>query len=206
MWKQGRAGSKRRFGNDGIKENIRRHPKSSNSFEADARDRHQGPHPTKERLRRRTARGVILAGILVLLTALMPREGRAAAGFFGTMGISVAVGAVLGASTLPFYEQPSDHMSNIYVGAAAGAAVGLGIVIYGLIKGGPSDEEKFYFDRSKEFESGSSPGARPGQVVSRIPIHRSSGVGLDRFLGNRLASAGVTRPASFTMPLVSLTW
>ena len=136
----------------------------------------------------------------------MPREGRAAAGFFETMGISVAVGAVLGASTLPFYDQPTDHVSNVYAGAAVGAAVGLGVIIYGLVRGGPSEEEKFHFDRSKEFESGLLPRARAGRVVHSFPIHRSPGTGPGRFQWNRVATVGMTSPALLTVPLVSLTW
>ncbi len=48
-----------------------------------------------------------------------------------TMGVSIAVGAVLGASTLPFYDQPGQHASNIAYGASLGAAVGIGLLIYG---------------------------------------------------------------------------
>ena len=48
---------------------------------------------------------------------------------FETLGVSTAVGAVLGASTLPFYEVPGDHLVNLSYGALAGLGVGIGILI-----------------------------------------------------------------------------
>ena len=50
--------------------------------------------------------------------------------FVETVGISVAVGAVLGASTLPFFTQPLDHFANVAIGAGIGALIGLGIWVY----------------------------------------------------------------------------
>src|SRR3954466_11035161 len=82
-----------------------------------------------------------LLGLLgALLTA--PRLARANSGssFLETIGISIAVGTVLGASSLPFYDQPGKHLTNLEAGAAAGAAVGLGVSLYGLIVKRPADE------------------------------------------------------------------
>lgn len=69
-----------------------------------------------------------------------PREARADSGysFLEAMGISIAVGTVLGASTLPFYEQPGRHVTNLAYGAAIGAIVGIGAYIFGSISGGNS--------------------------------------------------------------------
>jgi hypothetical protein len=85
--------------------------------------------------------GAILP-VLGLLGALLsaPRTAQAGTGFFGTIGISIAVGTVLGASTLPFYSSPGDHWQNIAYGAGAGAAIGIGVAIFvGIF--GPSHDE-----------------------------------------------------------------
>lgn len=50
--------------------------------------------------------------------------------FYETVGISVAVGTILGASTLPFYAQPTDQIINVAIGAGLGAVVGLGLWLY----------------------------------------------------------------------------
>jgi len=79
--------------------------------------------------------GAILP-VLGLLGALLaaPRAARANSGnsFLETIGIGIAVGTVLGASTLPFYSQPGTHLSNLGYGAAAGAGAGLIFALYGL--------------------------------------------------------------------------
>ncbi len=74
-----------------------------------------------------------LAVWVVPLTLTLVFGGRASAAnkILETMGVSIAVGAVLGASTLPFYSSPFDHTMNIAYGAGAGAAVGVGILVYG---------------------------------------------------------------------------
>jgi hypothetical protein len=74
-------------------------------------------------------------GTLILVPALSgaARASSSATYFLETIGISTAVGTVLGASTLPFYDQPGDHTSNIAIGASAGAIVGVGIFVYGLL-------------------------------------------------------------------------
>ena len=48
---------------------------------------------------------------------------------YTVIGTTVA-GVVLGASTLSFVEEPSDHLKNIIVGGALGIIVGVGIVAY----------------------------------------------------------------------------
>jgi hypothetical protein len=56
---------------------------------------------------------------------------------FSTLG-----GAVLGASTLPFYEEPGDHTKNIFYGAALGAVIGVFISAYTGVKGGRDFDEE----------------------------------------------------------------
>lgn len=76
-----------------------------------------------------------------MITTIAPQEGRANSGFIETIGISTAVGTVLGASTLPFYSQPTDHMVNLAIGAGIGLVTGLGIWFFG--RSGSSSAEKF---------------------------------------------------------------
>lgn len=67
------------------------------------------------------------------------------------VGASTLAGSILGASTLPFYETPGDHTDNIYIGAAIGAVVGVGIAAYSAV----SDEDNFDVE---EYEEGASLG------------------------------------------------
>lgn len=71
--------------------------------------------------------------LLVLLFILAPiRAARAATvgDALLTVGVSTAAGAVLGLSTLPFYEESSEHSRNIFYGAALGAVVGVLVMAY----------------------------------------------------------------------------
>ncbi len=68
--------------------------------------------------------------VLALLGAISfaPQKVSAKSTFFETMGISIAVGTVLGASTLPFYDDPMSNLkTNLAIGAAAGLVLGLGV-------------------------------------------------------------------------------
>src|SRR5688572_19132061 len=78
--------------------------------------------------------------LLIAQTIWVPRAAYSGDPFLETIGISIAVGTVLGASTLPFYGQPGDHLINAAYGAAAGAAFGLGVWVYGQIQGNQDDE------------------------------------------------------------------
>lgn len=95
----------------------------------------------------------ILVIALVLVSFLTPK--RAAAVSSGdaalTVVISTAAGAVLGASTLPFYADSGKHMKNIFYGAALGAVVGVFFAAYaGVQEGAPEDEEAFLKYRKHE--------------------------------------------------------
>lgn len=59
-----------------------------------------------------------------------------------TVAFSTLGGAVLGASTLPFYEDPGDHTKNIFYGAALGAVAGVLISAYAGVKEGPAYDEE----------------------------------------------------------------
>ncbi len=123
--------------------------------------------------------GILLPGLALVAGLLAtPRMARANSGnsFWETIGISIAVGTVLGASTLPFYDQPGEHVLNTGLGATAGVLTGVGILVYGLFQG-------------KSSESLESAGIfPPGQPLPRscafVPVHLTS----------------------YWMPLVSVTW
>ena len=81
----------------------------------------------------------MLTAFLLVATLLpAPRLARADSGdtFLETLGIGIAVGTVLGASTLPFTDQPGKNLVNVAYGAGAGAIVALGVAVYGWL--GPS--------------------------------------------------------------------
>ena len=52
-----------------------------------------------------------------------------------TVGASIVVGGLLGASTLPFYARSSEHKGNIGIGAAVGAVIGVFVAVYSGISG-----------------------------------------------------------------------
>ncbi len=60
-----------------------------------------------------------------------------------TVSIATVSGAILGVSTLPFYDTPSDHSKNIFYGAAIGAVVGVLVSAYaGVEEGKNADDEE----------------------------------------------------------------
>lgn len=61
-----------------------------------------------------------------------------------TVGIATGIGTVLGLSTIAFYESPTSHMGNAFIGAGAGLLVGLGVASYLLATS--SDEEEIDFE------------------------------------------------------------
>ena len=58
-----------------------------------------------------------------------------------TVAVSTVTGAVLGVSTLPFYEESSKNTKNIFYGAAIGAAAGVFIAAYAGVQEGAEEEE-----------------------------------------------------------------
>ena len=79
--------------------------------------------------------GIIL-GLSLLLSGIgitNPPRAEASYGVWDaleTIGISTGIGTVLGLSTLAFYDSPSSHSQNVFMGAGAGLLVGLGVAAY----------------------------------------------------------------------------
>jgi hypothetical protein len=82
---------------------------------------------------------------LVLVFCLFFFSAARAEANFGDSAVTVAVatvsGAVLGASTLPFYEDSGDHVKNIFYGAALGAVVGVLVSAYAGVQEGPGYDD-----------------------------------------------------------------
>jgi hypothetical protein len=117
-----------------------------------------------------------LSGYLLLISftafALMPVPARAAVGIGDaalTVAISTVSGAVLGASTLPFYEDSGKHTKNIFYGAALGAVVGVLYAAYAGVSEGPLEEEEEarLMDRRSRFLE-----PRPSLVSAEITTKR----------------------------------
>jgi hypothetical protein len=142
---------------------------------------------------------------LLLFSLSAPREARASSGkkFLETIGISTAMGTVLGASTLPFYDQPGKHLMNVAYGASAGAVVGVGVGLYQWLSGRSNRDQEIF---GGETQSGrwSSDRVSPGQSYTQplpISVHASS----SSFSLAARDARGRT-PVLVWAPLVSLTW
>jgi len=143
----------------------------------------------------------ILVPVLGLLGAVQigllatPRVGHASSAqpgdnFYETVGVSLAVGTILGASTLPFYSQPGSALVNVGIGAGIGAVIGLGIWTYELFFGTPESS---------------------GHGIVEFKLPRSGQVSILNPSEFRSTSASLGRSASFTptllwLPLVSINW
>lgn len=83
--------------------------------------------------------------LFTLVISFFPSSRARADASFGDAAVTVAVstvaGAVLGASTLPFYEESGEHTKNIFYGAALGAVAGVFISAYAGVKEGPDYED-----------------------------------------------------------------
>ncbi len=64
-----------------------------------------------------------------------------------TVGLSTVAGAVLGASTLPFYSDPGSNTQNIFYGAAIGAVIGVFISAYAGVQEGPNFDDAGLFPK-----------------------------------------------------------
>ena len=78
-----------------------------------------------------------LVTLCIILSSLGALKSRAEDPLYGDplqdvtiVGAATAFGAVLGLSTLPFTEEPGDHMKNVLVGGAIGLILGVGWVAY----------------------------------------------------------------------------
>ena len=93
------------------------------------------PRHTRRTKKRKSIRAFSI-GTVLLVTSLLgsffqnePQSQAATLNVLETLGIGIVAGTVLGASTLPFYDEPGQHTGNIALGAAIGAGVGLGLVL-----------------------------------------------------------------------------
>lgn len=84
-----------------------------------------------------------------------------------TVGVSTGVGMVLGASTLPFYSVPTQHLKNMFYGAAIGAVVGVVLSASLAVKETPDlgmqDSEKNFLAQS------SAELAKPKSILEQNP-------------------------------------
>lgn len=139
--------------------------------------------------------------IWALLIALLiaPIQARAQSGesFLETIGFGIAVGTVLGASTLPFYDEPGQNVSNIFLGAALGAVGGIGLAIFT----GSSDEgENAALPSSSSYASAE-------MLLARTDIGTGSESKARRQrVSPRNVSGASIQPAIVWTPVVSLTW
>ena len=86
----------------------------------------------------------------------------------GTIGIGAGIGAVLGLSTISFYDTPTQHLGNALIGAGAGLIVGLGVAAYLLTSS--ADENEINPDELLPLENkpggpGKMPGKNPGKAL-----------------------------------------
>jgi hypothetical protein len=169
------------------------------------------------KIRQRAKKIGVILPVLGLLGASFsaPRIARANPGnsFLETIGISIAVGTVLGASTLPFYDQPGKHLMNLAYGASAGAVTGIGILVYGWIAGPSQDEfsDASPAPRDSETCTGARDGgyrpfpARPHYAADVQHLHYETGpaIAWNDYVAPRSAAV---YPAQFWTPVVSLSW
>ncbi|MBI3542680.1 MAG: hypothetical protein HY075_05330 [Deltaproteobacteria bacterium] len=83
-----------------------------------------------------------------------------------TIGISAGIGAVMGLSTIAFYDSPTKHLSNTLMGAGAGLIVGLGVAAYLLSKDAENDEinpEEVLPPENKPDGTGKNPDKAPAK-------------------------------------------
>lgn len=89
---------------------------------------------------------VLVTGFLLALGVVSPTVCPNAEASYGwldgleTIGISAGIGTVLGLSTIAFYDSPTSHIKNAFVGLGAGAIVGLGVAAYLLSTSSDDDE------------------------------------------------------------------
>ncbi len=92
-----------------------------------------------------------IAPAVLALALLLFSSARAQAANAGDAALTVALstvsGAVLGASTLPFYEDSGKHTKNIFYGAAIGAVTGVLIAAFAGVKEGEEVEDEARLQR-----------------------------------------------------------
>ena len=99
-------------------------------------------------------------GILTLfsfLTLLLVSPKTASAASLGDAALTISMatvsGAILGVSTLPFYEESSKHTKNIFYGAAIGAVAGVMISALAGVQEGTNGDDEAALNRKNEMLS-----------------------------------------------------
>ena len=90
----------------------------------------------------------------------------------GTIGISAGIGAVIGLSTISFYDSPTKHLGNTLVGAGAGLIIGLGVAAYLTAVGPEGDDinpDELLPPENKPDGSGKTPGKDPAKTEKKVP-------------------------------------
>lgn len=98
----------------------------------------------------------LLSSLVIVFTLLLPRVGwaqdnsndivKSTQNDLVVIGAAGIGGAVLGLSTLSFYDKPSKHVSNIWMGAAVGIIAGVIVVAVGHAqKSQEAFEEEAYY-------------------------------------------------------------
>ncbi len=178
-----------------------------------------GNHPGKGK--RNFGLKVAVLASLGIISLANVREVHAGTGssFLEAVGVGIAVGTVLGASTLPFYEQPGKNVINLAYGASAGAILGVGAWVYSLFGQARDEEEvqseglRFRFLAQNFMRVNRRGRCNPG-VANFGDSFRNGNFSLinpNGFAsGERLAVSFVPpiaeRSPVFWAPLVSLTW
>ncbi len=146
----------------------------------------------------RSVTNFIALGILgITLATSQDAYARPRNDFLETIGISIAVGTVLGASTLPFSPTPANNLIYIAYGAAAGAVVGLGINAYEWLSEPSGDRmlstEEVLAD-TRSFVPPRDRLASDNALTGIAPLHAGA------------ARTFLPPNTRVWMPLVSLTW
>lgn len=118
--------------------------------------------------------------VSLFLSALLLTPGAKAETTFGdaalVVGLTTVAGSIIGASTLPFYEDSGAHTENILYGAAVGAVTGVLISAYAGVREVP------------DYEDASNPRLAP----SKLSLNEAPAMKL-----KAEASASIRKPASF---------
>jgi hypothetical protein len=146
--------------------------------------------------------------VILLISLSAPRTARASSGkiFLETIGISTAVGTVLGASTLPFYDQPGTHLINLAYGASIGAIAGVGLGLYQWLSGRSNRDQEIFGD--------TQPGRYNAGRVSLAGEFTQPPMPVSVYASDSLFSSAArvaqvrtpTQRVQIWAPLVSLTW
>jgi len=156
-----------------------------------------------------------LITILMMMTVIslsLPRMARAGSGkiFLETIGISTAVGTVLGASTLPFYDQPGTHLINLVYGASMGAVAGVGLGLYQWLSGRSERNHEIFGDFRPGYRTAgrASLARRMKNDPAPVSVYASSSLfsSTGRMARDQRAAVENRSPVLIWAPLVSLTW